>query len=285
MPSTDKAPWLQAGGLCFSHGPRRVVDDLSLALFPGRHYVLAGPNGAGKSTVLDLLSGLRKPERGLVSLMGQVMDSYGAGKLAKLVALAPQNQAFGFAFTVREAVRLGRRPHLGRWGRLGPEDHRAVGEAIERMHLELLADKPVTSLSGGEAQRVVLARTMAQATPILLLDEPSSNLDVAQALDLMATLAELAQNGSLVVTVSHDLGLAATFAHEMALMRDGRLVAAGPKEEILTPALLEKVFAAEAAVRPDDFTGGLALSFRRPKAGGHSVFPDPSAGKAAGQSD
>jgi iron complex transport system ATP-binding protein len=120
----------------------------------------------------------------------------------------------------------------------------------------------VTALSGGEAQRVVLARTLAQATPITLLDEPTSNLDIAQALDLMGILTGMASRGALVVTVTHDLNLAATYADEMIFLKDGRLVAAGAKETTLTAELLGEVFEAEASVRSDDFTGGLNLSFR-----------------------
>jgi iron complex transport system ATP-binding protein len=258
----------------FSHGPRKVVKELDLGFFPGRHYVMAGPNGAGKSTVLDLLSNLRKPDEGEILLRGLPLGAHGPAGLAKSIALAPQSSNFNFAFTVREVVSLGRKPHLGPFGRLGPGDRRAVDEALDRLHLGHLADKSVTGLSGGEAQRVVLARTLAQATPIVLLDEPTSNLDVAQALDFMETLRELAEGGALVVTVSHDLSLAATYAHEIVFMADGRLVAAGPRETTLTPELLTRVFEAEARVSPDDFTGGLTVSFRRaPRAGAQNPRP------------
>jgi iron complex transport system ATP-binding protein len=270
-PPWPDGPWLEISGLGFSHGPRRVVRDLTLAMRPGRHYVVAGPNGAGKSTLMDLLARLRRPESGRIALMGRDLAGYSPRDLARVISLAPQSSRFDFAFTVREVVRLGRRPYLGRWGRLGPGDEAVVEEAIDRLHLGALAGKPVTALSGGEAQRVVLARTLAQATPVVLLDEPTASLDVAQALDLMGTLTGLAERGALVVTVTHDLGLAAAYADEMVLMRDGALVAAGPKDSTLTAELLERVFEAEAQVRVDPFTGGLALSFRpagnRPGAG------------------
>jgi iron complex transport system ATP-binding protein len=242
-----------------------VVKDLTLDFFQGRHYVLAGPNGAGKSTVLDLVSNLREPDAGEIFVWGRPLTSYRPPELAKIIALAPQNSNFNFAFTVREVVRLGRKPHLGPFGRLSDLDHQIVEEAIDKLHLSHLANKSVTGLSGGEAQRVVLARTLAQATPIVLLDEPTSNLDVAQALDFMEILRALAQKGTLVITVSHDLSLAATYAHEIIFLKDGDLVAAGPRESTLTPSLLTQVFEAEAAVKGDDFTGGLTVSFRRAK--------------------
>ncbi|MDR2301536.1 MAG: ABC transporter ATP-binding protein [Deltaproteobacteria bacterium] len=258
-------PVISAKNVSFSHGPRRVVKDLTLDFFPARHYVLAGPNGAGKSTVLDLIANLREPQSGEINLLGQPLKAYRPPELAKIIALAPQSSNFNFAFTVREVVRLGRKPHLGPFGRLSDLDHQIVEEVIAQLHLSHLANKSVTGLSGGEAQRVVLARTLAQNTPIVLLDEPTGNLDVAQALDFMETLRLLSEKGTLVVTVSHDLSLAATYAHEIIFLSDGNLVAAGPRESTLTPELLTKVFEAEAAVRKDDFTGGLTVSFRRPK--------------------
>jgi iron complex transport system ATP-binding protein len=239
-----------------------VVKALTLSLSPGRHYVIAGPNGAGKSTLLDLLARLRSPDSGRIALLGRELKSYSPLELASKVSLAPQSTRFNFAFTVREVVRLGRRPYLGRWGRLGTEDEAVVDEVIDKLHLGHLAEKPVTALSGGEAQRVVLARTLAQATPVALFDEPTSSLDIAQALDLMGTLKNLAAEGNLVVTVTHDLNLAATYADEMIFLKDGRLIASGPKEESLTSEMLGEVFEAEAKVRSDEFSGGLGLSFR-----------------------
>jgi iron complex transport system ATP-binding protein len=255
---------LRAEGLCFSHaGGARAVSDLSLEFLPGRHYVLAGPNGAGKSTVLDLLSRLKVPEKGKVTVYGREAGSYPPAELARALALAPQNFQFNFTFTVREIVSLGRRPYLGRWGRLTPDDRRIVEGSIDFLNLRHLADKPVTALSGGEAQRVVLARTLAQATPIILLDEPTASLDVAQALDLMDRVRVLTRRqGALVVTVTHDLHLAAVYADEMVFMRSGRLAAAGPIGRTLNAELLREVFEAEAEVRPDAFSGGLNISFR-----------------------
>ncbi|MDR1050213.1 MAG: ABC transporter ATP-binding protein [Deltaproteobacteria bacterium] len=262
-------PWISVRSLDFHHGPRKVIDSLDLDFHPGRHYVLAGPNGAGKSTLLDLLCRLRKPSAGSIELMGRSLDSHDPGELARKVALAPQSSAFNFAFTVREVVRLGRRPHLGVWGVLGPEDKEAAETAIRRLGLGKLADKPVTALSGGEAQRVVLARTLAQSTPVLLLDEPTSSLDVAQALELLSVVRELAEDGRLVVTVSHDLAAAATYAHEIVFLKDGKLAAAGGRDEVLTDGMLESVFEAQARVGPDEFTGGVRVSFRRrPRRGG-----------------
>jgi iron complex transport system ATP-binding protein len=256
-------PILKVTNLSFSHGTTRVVNRVNLDFYPGRHYVMAGPNGAGKSTLLDLLSHLKVPGEGGISLFGKDSGAYEPLELAKLLALAPQNFQFNFSFTVREIVSLGRRPYLGRWGRLEEEDYRVVERAIDFLNLRALAGKLVTALSGGEAQRVVLARTLAQATPIVLLDEPTASLDVAQALDLMARVKALTrEQNTLVITVTHDLHLAAVFADEMIFLKKGNLVAAGPLRETMTPELLREVFDAEALVKADEFTGGLNISFR-----------------------
>ncbi len=258
----SETAWIQAEALTFAHGPRRVVDNVSFTLRPGRHYLLAGANGAGKSTLMDLLAGLKKPARGELRLMGKSVGHYPPGSLAKLLALAPQEFNLHFPFTVREVVAMGRRPYLGRWGRLEPEDEAAVAAALRNLRLEELSDRPVTALSGGERRRVVVARTLAQATPMVLLDEPGAGLDVGRALELLGLARRLAEEGKLVVTVSHDLGLAARFAHEIVFLRGGKLLAAGPVEEVLTSEIISAAYGTEARVWRDAFTGGVAVSFR-----------------------
>ena len=248
--------------LSFRHGPQQVLQKVDLDFQPGRHYILAGPNGAGKSTLMDLLSGLKKPAEGGIMVLGRGMSDYSPLELARCLALAPQDFRLNFSFTVREVVAMGRRPYLGRWGRLGPEDHRLVDQAILALNLEELAAKPVTALSGGERQRVVAARTLAQATPIILLDEPTAGLDVAHALALMELARQKAAEGRLVITVTHDLNLAAVFGDDIVFLKKGRLLAAGSLAQTFTSEILAEVYEAEARVAPDDFAGGLAASFR-----------------------
>ena len=255
-------PWLTVSGLGFFHGQQEVLAGVELEFHPGRHYILAGPNGAGKSTLLDLLANLKKPASGGIMVRGRPMTEYKPLELARTLALAPQDFRLNFAFSVREVVSMGRRPYLGRWGRLSPEDHAAVDRAILAVNLEALAHKSVTALSGGERQRVVAARALAQETPILLLDEPTSGLDVAHGLALMDLARRRAEAGALVITVTHDLNLAAAFGHEFVFLQKGRLVAAGATAETFTGDILSMVYEAEARVAPDDFAGGPAASFR-----------------------
>lgn len=257
-------PWIEVQNLGFFHGAQKVLSEICLDFRPGRHYILAGPNGAGKSTLLDLLANLKKGASGGIIVRDRPINNYSPLELAKTLALAPQDFRLNFAFTVREVVAMGRRPYLGRWGRLGPEDHQAVDQAIAALNLEGLAGKAVTALSGGERQRVVAARAMAQATPIILLDEPTSGLDVAHALALMTLARRKAEEGALVITVTHDLNLAAAFGHQFVFLKKGCLVASDTTEKAFTAGILSEVYEAEAQVAEDKFAGGLAASFRLP---------------------
>ncbi len=261
-PPMTAIPWLEVRGVTFRHGAQAALADISLKFWPGRHYILAGPNGAGKSTLLDLLAGLKKAAEGSIMVHGRAMGEYEAPELARILALAPQEFHINFAFTVRELAAMGRRPYLGRWGRLSPEDYAVVDRSLEAVGLSALAHKPVTALSGGERQRVVAARVLAQETPVILLDEPTSGLDIAHALALMRLARRRAEEGRLVITVTHDLNLAAAFGHEFVFLKNGLVAAAGPTELVFTDEILGQVYEAEARVSPDDFSGGLSASFR-----------------------
>ena len=260
-PSGERA-WLSVRGLTFLHGSQPALENVNLDFFPGRHYILAGPNGAGKSTLLDLLANLKKPAEGGIMVHGLPMTGYSPLALAKILALAPQDFRLNFSFTVREVVAMGRRPYLGRWGRLGPDDEAAVAQSLADLNLTELQNKPVTALSGGEKQRVVAARALAQSTPIILLDEPTSGLDIAHGLALMTLARRKAEEGALVITVTHDLNLAAAFGHEFVFLKKGRLVASGATAETFTSEILGRVYEAEARVMADDFAGGPVASFR-----------------------
>jgi iron complex transport system ATP-binding protein len=260
-------PVLVVKDLAYGYGAKMVLEDFSLDFYPGKLYFLAGPNGAGKSTLLALLARLKTPVKGQVTLKGKPLKDWSSPELATVLSLAPQKTIFALPFTVAEIVAMGRRPYLNRWGRLSQVDHQKVAYALAKTRLEKLAKRPVTSLSGGEAQRTVLARTLAQDTEVILLDEPTASLDIAHNLELMTLLTELAAEGRTIIVVSHDLALAAVYASDLVLIKDGSLVASGPLEATLTSQILGQVFEAEAEVRPDDFADGLAVSFR-PKRGG-----------------
>ena len=255
-------PRLTLRGLGFRYGTRDILAGVDLDFHGGRHYILAGPNGAGKSTLLDLMANLKKPAEGGIMLGGRPLDAYEGPALARLLALAPQDCVYNFAFTVREVASMGRRPHLGRWGRLTGRDWDEVDRALALLDLTGLAGRPVTALSGGEKQRAGLARVLAQATEMILLDEPTAGLDVAHALTVMGLARRRAEAGALVITVTHDLNLGAAFGHEFVFLKNGRVAAAGPAATTFTAPILTEVYEAEAAVIRDGFTGGLSASFR-----------------------
>ncbi len=262
-----EGPWIDVRGLGFSHGAHTVLRDVSFDLYPGRHYIVAGPNGAGKSTLLDILSNLKRSGTGNFSILDRDAGKYSSRELARIVALAPQEFRLDFSFSIREIVAMGRRPYLDRWGRMGAEDMRIVDRAICDTHLDAIADRAVTALSGGERRRCIVARALAQTTPIVLFDEPDSGLDIAQSLSIMSLARRLAEGGALVVTVSHDLNLAARYGHEFIFLKNGMLAARGPIEKTFTDAVLSQLYETEARVSWDAFSSGLSVSFKMKESG------------------
>lgn len=260
--SRAEEPLLSVRGVGFSHGALPALQNVSFDLRPGRHYIVAGPNGAGKSTLLDILANLKRPRTGAVRIAGRPLGLYAHGRLARLLALAPQEFQLDFSFSIREIVAMGRRPYLERWGRLGDDDEQIVAQAIDAMHLGHIAGKSVMALSGGEKRRCIVARALAQTTPVLLLDEPSSGLDIAQSLSVMALARSMAESGVLVITVSHDLNLAARYGHEFIFLKNGQLEAIGPTKSVFTDETLSRLYETDAKVSRDAFTGAPAVSFR-----------------------
>ncbi|MEW5723162.1 MAG: ABC transporter ATP-binding protein [Thermodesulfobacteriota bacterium] len=254
---------LAARGLEFSYGDLRVLAGVDLTVRSGRFYGLVGPNGSGKTTLLDLLAGLRKPDRGEVLFRGRSIGQYPRRELARQIALAPQASAVDFPYTVREIVLMGRHPHLRRFAGPAGEDLDAADRAMEEIGIYGLRDKLVTELSGGEKQRVVLARVLAQDTPVLMLDEPTSSLDVKFALHALGVVAGLTRRGRTAVSVLHDLNLAAAFCDELIFLYAGRVHQAGPTGEVLTPESIARVFGVEARVGWDDFADARQVVFKK----------------------
>lgn len=221
---------------------RWLARHVSLELRGGGLLALVGPNGSGKSTLLRLLGGLWKASEGTVTLDGRNLKSLPRRVIARRLAYTPQDTRLDFAFTVREAVMMGRHPHLGRFEIEREIDRAAAHEAMRRADVARLADRFVTELSGGERQRVLLARSLATEAPILLLDEPTASLDIAHALDVLSLCRELAEEEKAIAIAIHDLNLAARFADRVALLDEGRLVACGATDEVLRAESLNRVF-------------------------------------------
>jgi len=226
-----------------------VVRDVALAAQPGEMLALVGPNGAGKSTILRLASRVLRPQQGRVLLDGRELQRLAAREVARQVAVVPQDTSLAFGLLARELVALGRTPHLRLLGGFGRQDREAVDWALEATGTTALADRFVDELSGGERQRVMVARALAQRPRVLLLDEPTANLDLhhqVASLDVIRGLAQ--EHGLAVLAALHDLQLAALYCDRVILLDQGQVVAQGSPEDVFTPSLLLATFGQPVAV-------------------------------------
>lgn len=224
-------------------GSRRIVDGASLELRPGEIVGLLGPNGAGKSTLLRLATGLIQPDAGEVNLDGRPLSSWPRERIARQIAFVPQDTHVEFDFPAYEIALMGRNPFLGRFSWPTQEDHAIVRQSMEMTRTQHLAGQAITTLSGGERQRVFLARALAGQTPFLLLDEPTSNLDLEHALHffhLARSLASDQQRGILMAM--HDLNWATRFCDRIVLMSGGRIVSTGAADQVLSAESIREVF-------------------------------------------
>lgn len=238
---------IEARNLCKSYGKALVLDDVSLTLPRGGITTIIGPNGAGKSTLLSVLARLLVPDSGQVSLDGLDVFATAGPELARRLAVLRQENHLTARLTVRELVRFGRYPHSR--GRLSAEDGAAVERALERLDLLALAERFLDELSGGQRQRAFVAMVLAQETDYLLLDEPLNNLDMKSSRGMMRSLGAAARElGKTVVVVLHDINFAACHSDRIIAMREGRVVMAGPPEEIVTPAALHRIYDMEIDV-------------------------------------
>lgn len=242
-------------GLAFSEvtvrlGDAVVVREVSHGTPAGGWLALIGPNGSGKSTLIRACAGLVR-HSGVIRASGADLASLGARARARLIGYVPQEPVLPPDVTVAEYVLLGRTPHLGYFGNAGPGDRAVAGEAMERLDVSRYERRPLAHLSGGERQRVVLARALAQRPRVLLLDEPTSMLDIGHeqaVLDLVDSLRR--SDGLTVVSALHDLTLAGQYADELVLLDGGRVAAAGTAADVLTGELISRVYAARVTVTP-----------------------------------
>lgn len=243
-----------------------TIEDFNLEIRPGTFTAILGPNGCGKTTLLDLLSGAFSPSRGEIVFEGRPLSRWNNRELSRRIALVPQDFSMRFAFTCRQVVEMGRFPFVKRLGGLTGADHEVVEKVMDELDILHMAETPVTMLSGGELQRVAVARALAQTPAALLLDEATSNLDIFHSLSIMSAIrTKMREEGLTVVAAIHDINLAAAFCGRAAFMDKGRLRAAGTRDELLEPALISEVYGVDAAVCRDGFDCGLQISFRLPR--------------------
>jgi len=242
-------PILAMDGVTVAYGERSIVDDVSLTVAAGHRLALVGPNGAGKSTLLRTLTGVLEPRQGTVRLRGIPIRTIDDRTVARTIAVVPELTQLPFAMPVHEVVALGRLPHDPPLSGLRGEDREAVESAMERVGVTDLRDRDARGLSMGERQLVFVAIALAQAAPILVLDEPTAHLDIRHQVVVMQLLADLNEaDGRTVVAVLHDLALAANFFPRVVVMSGGRIVADGRPADTLDPGHIRSVFGVDPAL-------------------------------------
>lgn len=246
LPSVPPGCALHVRGLQAHHARRTILHDINLAIPQGEVTIIIGPNGCGKSTLLRCMARLHKPSRGEIFLGTQNVWRMSQKQTALQLALLPQLPQAPEGIRVGELVRFGRHPHQNWWQKWRESDQQAVDKALDACEISSLAEFPLESLSGGQRQRCWLAMVLAQETPLLLLDEPSSMLDPGHQLDLLQRARNLAEQGHSVVIVLHDVLAAARYADHLVAMQAGRIIASGKPSEVLTPTLLKTLYGVEA---------------------------------------
>lgn len=239
---------VEAQGIGYSYDRRPALTDVSAVIESGVLTGIIGPNGSGKSTLLRIIGSVAKPDAGKVLYEGADISTMPPMHRARMVGAVLQDAGAQFGFTVRQVVEMGRFPHRGLLGRTDAEDRRAVAEAMERAGVLQLADRPVTALSSGERQRAFIARALAQRPSVLLLDEPTSHLDISYQLEMMQMLKSLAQSGTTVAIVMHDLNLAGLYCERLIAMKQGRIAASGSVDEVLTPENILEIYGVRTLV-------------------------------------
>jgi len=250
---------LKVTNLSAAYGDKVVLNKINFELPSGKIFGLIGPNGAGKSTLIRTLSGVLPLRSGIVTIDGQNVSELSTLERARKVAVVPQAQQMPPAFSALETVQLGRTPHLNWLGQLSESDSEIVRSAMIRTHTWEFADRRVGELSGGEQQRVLLARALAQSAPILMLDEPTSNLDLQYQISLLDQVYQLAHEAGLSVLIAlHDLNLVARYTDQVGLMVAGEFIRLGKPKEVLTPEILSRAYQVPLQV-VQQFPGGFPV--------------------------
>ena len=248
---------IETRGLTAAPGGKEILHGIDLAAHDGQLVGVIGPNGSGKSTLLRCIYRTLRPTGGAVLLDGRELERYSVRQSARKMAVVAQHNAYAFDFTVEELVLLGRTPHKRPLERDTPADRRIAAQALAQVGLAGFGPRSYATLSGGEQQRVILARALAQQTPCLLLDEPTNHLDIKYQLDMLDLVRGL---GRTVLAALHDLNLAAAYCDWLYALQDGRLVGSGAPQDLLTPAFIRRVYGVNAQVQQLD--GQLVVLYR-----------------------
>jgi iron complex transport system ATP-binding protein len=248
---------LEIRDLSVGYGRRRVLEEISLKASEGEIVGIIGPNGSGKTTLLKAITKVLDPISGTVLIDGTDVDEMQSTQIAKKVAVVSQVISINFEFTVEDIVLMGRTPYIK--GSETFEDIKIVRDAMEKTNTFFLKDRLITRLSGGELQRVIIARAFAQNPKILLLDEPTSHLDITNQIDILNLVKNASRKGMVVVAVIHDLNLAAYYCDKICLLQDGELISVGTPDQVLTPSNIKRAFNITVEVIPNEITNSLSV--------------------------
>lgn len=244
-----------------SYNDLPVLEDIRLHIRPGRFYGIIGPNGAGKTTLLKIMTGIKKPDTGEVLLKNQNIRSLFGKEIARTMAVVPQGSFVPPLFTVEEVVSMGRYPYSRFRFSESDTDRVSVERAMEKTGVEAFRLKAIHELSGGQRQEVIIARALAQTPEILMLDEPTANLDIKHQMKILGLTASLVKNENLAaVMVIHDLNLASRFCDRLFLLHNRKILAYGGPEAVLTPDTLKTAYEVDTVIRKNPFTGALDIT-------------------------
>jgi len=242
---------LSTHNLSVGYHDKAIVKNVSLTIPDGKIVALLGPNGCGKSTLLKAMARILSPMEGEIHWQGKNLLKEVSRYLATQLALLPQTQPIPEGIKVKDLVAYGRSPYTGFWGRLNANDNKVITDVMNKVGVTELAEQLVSELSGGQRQRVWLAMTLAQDTPYLLLDEPTTYMDLSHQVELMDLFKSLNQSGKTIVTVLHDINQAARYCDHLIVMKDGEIITQGEPETVLTKDMLKSVFSLNAQIHQD----------------------------------
>ncbi|MHA1764110.1 MAG: ABC transporter ATP-binding protein, partial [Promethearchaeota archaeon] len=251
---------ISAKEISFNYGSKLVLKDITIHFQKGFLYGILGPNGSGKTTFLKILSGVLKSELGEVIVDDILINTMNPREIAKKIAMVPQPTSINFDYTVEEIVMMGRYSHIGRFSQESPEDKRIVDEILKKLKLHELRKRSFNELSGGELQKVIIGRALAQNGKIILLDEPTTHLDINYKIEFMMMMRNYVEEGKIIIAVLHDLNLAAQFCDKIILLNDGKIKAFGPVEEIITRENIKTVYNIDVVVRKNVYTNSIFVT-------------------------
>jgi iron complex transport system ATP-binding protein len=240
---------LSVSSLSFSYPTKEILDDVSFSAHSGEVFGIVGPNGSGKTTLLRCLRLALRPQYGSITLDYDDVTDWDRSRIARVFGVVPQSTTLTFPFSVFDVVMMGRIPHLGRFQRESQHDISVVRKSMKLTSVDHLYARPISQLSGGELQRVIIARALAQEPRVLLLDEPTSQLDINHQFEVMKLVRSLAiEHNMIVVLISHNLNLSLRYCDRLLLLKEGRVHSSGPSEQVLTPDNIRDVYGVEAQI-------------------------------------